>query len=258
MSKEIPSRYLEKGSGTNGRIANGVKLVGRWLVPEDGVEKMINEVAVEQFLNGLLQERRIWVGSHHPETPESVAQLTDSYNTAHNQLSTESRKPRYQQHKRDQTSRTPTGDKETPQANKDDKLQVKTKDDQWMMLCVIGARKRHFAQNCTEENYYMQEKQEQVRLFRNREVNGQTVQRIWSDSRVSRTVVDRRWIPLEDFEKEAITVTFGNGTFGKYPLAPVQVIFDGEEYQVKAVIVKGLYFWGWMFLYTSTWWNACQ
>ncbi len=54
----------------------------------------------------------------------------------------------------------------------------------------------------------------------------------------SRTVVDRRLVPFEEIGKETITVTFGNGTSGEYPLAPVT--FDGEEYNVKAAVVQGL------------------
>ncbi len=41
---------------------------------------------------------------------------------------------------------------------------------------------------------------------------------------------DRRLVPFEEIGKETITVTFGNGTSGEYP---VRVTFDGEEYNVK-------------------------
>ena len=51
---------------------------------------------------------------------------------------------------------------------------------------------------------------------------------------------DRRLVPFEEIGKETITVTFGNGTSGEYPLAPVRVTFDGEEYNVKAAVVQGL------------------
>ena len=60
------------------------------------------------------------------------------------------------------------------------------------------------------------------------------------DSGASRTIVDRRLVPLKDIAEETITVTFGNETSGEYPLATVQVMFDGEEYNVKAAVVQGL------------------
>ena len=56
-------------------VAKGMKLAWRWLLPEEGVDKLVNRVAVEQFLNGLPQEMRIWVTSHSPETPDKVAEL---------------------------------------------------------------------------------------------------------------------------------------------------------------------------------------
>ncbi len=58
-------------------VTKGIKLAKRWLIPEDGVDGMVNKVAIEYFLNGLLQEMRIWVASHDPETPEKVAHAVD-------------------------------------------------------------------------------------------------------------------------------------------------------------------------------------
>ena len=84
------------------------------------------------------------------------------------------------------------------------------------------------------------EELEQVLLFGEGKVNGQPMQRIQIDSGASRTVVDRRLVPVKDISDETITVTFGNETSGEYPLAPVQVTFDGDEYEVKAAVVQGL------------------
>ena len=44
----------------------------------------------------------------------------------------------------------------------------------------------------------------------------------------------------KDIGEESIRVTFGNGTTGEYFLATVKVKFDGEEYDVKAAVVKDL------------------
>ena len=43
-----------------------------------------------------------------------------------------------------------------------------------------------------------------------------------------------------DIGEESIVVTFGNRTSGEYPLAPVRVKIDDEEYCVKAAIVQNL------------------
>ena len=96
------------------------------------------------------------------------------------------------------------------------------------------------ARNCPAKSLRVKEELEQVLLFGEGEVNGQPVQRIQIDSGASRTVVDRRLVPVKDISEETITVTFGNGTSGEYPLAPVRVTFDGDEYEVKAAVVQGL------------------
>ena len=66
------------------------------------------------------------------------------------------------------------------------------------------------------------------------------MRRIQIDSGASRTVVDRRLVSSKDIGEESISVTFGNGTSGEYPLATVKIAFDGEEYQVRAAVVQGL------------------
>ncbi len=93
------------------------------------------------------------------------------------------------------------------------------------------------ARHCTEQNLRVREESEKIITFGEGKVNGQRIQ---IDSGASRTVVDRRLVPFEEIGKETITVTFGNGNSGEYPLAPVRVTFDGEEYNVKAVVVQGL------------------
>ena len=61
---------------------------------------------------------------------------------------------------------------------------------------------------------------EKVGLFVG-EVNGQHVRRIQIDSGASRSVVKKSLTSPSDIREESIVVTFGNGTSGEYPLAPV-------------------------------------
>ena len=55
----------------------------RWLKPVDGIDKILEQIAVEQFLNGLPQEVRVWVASQNPTTSAEVAALLKSYDSAH-------------------------------------------------------------------------------------------------------------------------------------------------------------------------------
>ena len=94
MSQAIQGPHLDQEPTE--WITKGIKLAKRWLLPEEGVDQVVNKVAVEQFLNGLPQEMRIWVASHDPETPEKVAQLIESYDSAHTRSITVSERSRSQ------------------------------------------------------------------------------------------------------------------------------------------------------------------
>ena len=59
---------------------------------------MMDKIAVEQFLNALPQELRIWVESHNPGTATTVAELIESYDSAHSPLENRVR-TRYQDHR---------------------------------------------------------------------------------------------------------------------------------------------------------------
>ena len=47
------------------------------------MEQVLNKIAVEQFINALPQELRIWVASHTLDTPTVVAELIEAYDFAH-------------------------------------------------------------------------------------------------------------------------------------------------------------------------------
>ena len=71
------------------------------------------------------------------------------------------------------------------------------------------------------------------------QVNGKPA-RMQIDSGASRTVVNRDLISPGDIEEGTIIITFGNVATSEYPLASIKVKMDGEEYQVKAAVVRDL------------------
>ena len=44
-------------------IAKGMKLMKRWFPSEEGVDRILDKIAVDQFVNGLPQELRIFMVS---------------------------------------------------------------------------------------------------------------------------------------------------------------------------------------------------
>uniref|UniRef100_A0A1X7SHV8 CCHC-type domain-containing protein n=1 Tax=Amphimedon queenslandica TaxID=400682 RepID=A0A1X7SHV8_AMPQE len=172
---------------------------------------------------------RIWVTSQNPETPEKVGELIESYDTAHSCLPQRNR-PK-QDHGRS---------KEFPRKTEGSTGNKKERKSPSEITCYKCNRKGHIARNCTEKTLRAKENAEEVIWHGEGKINGHNVKRIQIDSGASRTVVDRKFVALKDIEKETIGVTFGNGTYGEYPLASVRITFDGEDYQVKAAVVQGL------------------
>ncbi len=188
---------------------------------------MIDKIAVEQFINGLPQELRIWVASHDPKKPTDVAELIESYDSAHARGGTEKAKF---------TTPRPASTRDgSTQGRKDSQKKPLSE-----VVCFKCNKKGHFARSCTERGLRVREECETIRFFGEGQVNGKSVKRIQLDSGASRTIVNRNLIAGEDIGEESIRVTFGNGTAGEYPLATVKVKFDGEEYTVKAAVVENL------------------
>uniref|UniRef100_A0A1X7U952 Reverse transcriptase n=1 Tax=Amphimedon queenslandica TaxID=400682 RepID=A0A1X7U952_AMPQE len=162
-------------------IARGVKLVKRWLVPENGMEQVVNKIAVEQLLNGLPHKMRIWVTSQNPETPEKVGELIESYNTAHSCLPQRNRPKK--KHGRS---------KEFPRKTEGSTGNKKERKSPSEITCYKCNRKGHIARNCTEKTLRAKENAEEVIWHGEGNINGHNVKRIQIDSGASRTVVDRK------------------------------------------------------------------
>ena len=70
-------------------ITNGLKLLNRWLTPDDGVDEIKDKIVVEQFIYALPQGLRIWVASHDPKKPAEIARLIETYDSAYARASGE-------------------------------------------------------------------------------------------------------------------------------------------------------------------------
>ena len=125
-------------------ITNGIKLLNRWLKPDEGVDQVMDKIAVEQFVNGLPQELRVWVASHNPKKPADVAELIEAYDSGHARVNVEKTKfstPRP----------TPTRDW-SGRGKRDGTGQKKPLAE---IVCFKCNRKGHLARACTEKSLHV-------------------------------------------------------------------------------------------------------
>ena len=108
------------------------------------------------------------------------------------------------------------------------------------IVCFKCNKKGHLACDCPEKTYRVREETERRRLREEGTVNGQGVKRIQIDTGASRSIVDKRLVQAVDLKKDKIRVTFGNQSYGEYPLASMRIRFDNEEYCVEAAVVENL------------------
>ena len=78
----------------------------KWLKPDEGLDQVLEKIAVEEFLNALPQELRIWVVSQNPTTPTKVVELIELYNSAHS--NTQGNQKQLHQPDSESTSKTST------------------------------------------------------------------------------------------------------------------------------------------------------
>ena len=164
----------------------------------------MNKIVVEQLLNGLPNDLKVFVASHNPETPTVVADLIETYDSAHGRGAHSRERSRYQdrlEHRRFKHS-----SKESGGSRKVNSSAPKERKPMAEITCYKCHKKGHFARSCTETTYRVREEAETANFIG--EVNGRAVKRILIDSGASRTIVNKELVAPADIRKgEFITVS---------------------------------------------------
>ena len=114
----------------------------------------MDKIAVEQFVNGLPQELRVWVASHNPKKPADVAELIEAYDSAHARVNVEKTKF-------STTRPTPTRDW-SGRGRRDGTGQKKPLAE---IVCFKCNRKGHLARACTKKSLHVQEECDKILFF---------------------------------------------------------------------------------------------
>ena len=262
---------VRKQGKTNRELAARLDdLADKWTQGCETKEELKDLVVLEQLVNTLPDEVRVWVKERKPKTSMEAGQLADDYIQARKQnaggtSSSMNRKfaerpgqPRPCQRcgkpghqARDcRTIFRPRGqEKGLEDAGKRlDKPKRDLKD----VECFNCHKKGHYSSNCPHNAMFCREKQgnhgrrasgtqvqkcEKTGVSKSGLVEGKPVDNILLDTGCSRTLIHQSLVPKEKLlEGEAVAIRCAHGDTVLYPLAQVDLEIDGQPLEVQAAV----------------------
>ena len=228
----------------------------KWMGGCDTVEKIAEKVVVEQLLNSMPSDLRIWLSERKPETAAEAGRLADDYLLARQRegvltptkknkdrssdeaqvkcfkckkpghYARNCKQPPQPDKDREKDERTPTND----QPGKKDKPPVK---------CYNCQQRGHIAINCPSNALFCEGRP--VSTKRQGMVAGKKVNDVVLDTGCSQSMVRRDLVPEgTQLLGEAVTVRCAHGDLVLYPLALVKMELDGVALEVKAAVSENL------------------
>ena len=242
-------------------------LAEKWMQKCKTMEEVRDLVVLEQLVNALPEEIRVWVKERKPKTSEEASELADDYVQARKQdkgaLGQGSRRtdkkptsvPRCDtcgkvgHHTRDCWSGAKQVQKQKQQDQKEKASGApqagKVKKE---VECFNCHQKGHMSYNCPNNAMLCEGAQVKIRKnWSNQEVSrpgkieGKAVKDILLDTGCSRTLVHKDHVPMgKVLEGEAVAIRCAHGDTVLYPLACVNVEVDGQAFEVQAAVADKL------------------
>ena len=229
-------RALTRSNGeTNREVA--VKLMDlqqKWLKECKNMDDIKEAIGIEQFLNTLPPEKRIWLTERKPRTCVEAGELADEYEQARKQ--------------------DPSGQKATPHkkcnfCHKQGHLEQECRKkkasgaglytgETGQPMCFNCRKYGHISKRCPEKSALMcKGTTREVWMYRTGLVEGYPTDSILLDTGCSRTMV-QRWLVPEGkmLPGEAVTISCAHGDTVLYPLASLQLQVEGLPLQIKAAV----------------------
>ena len=231
----------------------------KWLKEYVTLEAVQEAVGLEQFLNSLTMEQRVWVYEKKPKTCVEAGELADEYEQVRKQ------QPVVELHKKqagDQDREKSPGKPGKSNCIKGDiagsaagEKSQSGKTGLEGMRCFVCRQFGHIKRDCPDKQsvekalFSAEEKQKPLctRMQRHFEVRHQgrvedrEVHDIWLDTGCTQTMVHADLVPPEKFlEGSAVTVLCSHGDTVLYPLAKIAMQVDGLEIVVDAAVSERL------------------
>ena len=238
-------------------------LVTKWLKTYETVEKIKDQIILEQLLNTFAEDTRVFVKERKPRTSEEACKLADDFMTAREELKKERGRESDKKPQGDRQSircnkckklghiardcrQMPNGKPEVKKEREDAEKSLKPKRDLKDIECYNCHQKGHYSSNCPKNALFCHDplnrrKILQTCLEKAGSVEGKQADNILLDTGCGRSMVRQDLVPEEKIlEGEAVAIRCAHGDTVLYPLAQVKVTVDDQTIGIKAAVAGSL------------------
>ena len=214
-------------------------LLRKWMEGCDTVEAVCEKILVEQMLNAMPVELKIWVGERKPTSGEEAARLADNYVQARRRVGSkvQSKPVNADSRKCHTCGKVGHLARQCPDNEEPAKEEKKEKP---KVTCYNCGQQGHIALQCPSKALFCGGGTGLAASCTGT-VEQKRVGDILLDTGCSRTMVRRELVPNQRLlEGEAVAVRCAHGDTVLYPLANVHIQLGGVELTVKAAVAEKL------------------
>ena len=241
--RSLIRREGETNSETATRLMD---LLKKWMKEHQTIEEIQQLVGLEQFLNTLPLEKRLWVHEKKPKTCVEAGELVDEYEQIRRKEPPVAEKsPKTDGAGRKINSCTYCGRTgHTESVCRKNPREEEREGPRCFQCRKVG----HISRNCPERRALLWREDSEKRskgsggrqnsICQSGTVEGQKT-RILLDTGCSRTMVSNRLVPLENYlEGKGVSVRCAHGDINFYPLAKVEIGVRDLKFIVEAAVAE--------------------